>query len=455
MPDFLLTLVAFLLALGVLIVFHELGHYAVARWCGVKVLRFSVGFGKPLLVWRAGRDRTEWVISAFPLGGYVKMLDEREGQVRPEERHRAFNRQSVYRRFAIVLAGPLANFLLAVALYWLLFLTGVPGVKPVLGPVEPGTAAAVAGLAEGDTLVAIDGKPVATWQEVRLRLLDRALGRDKLALEVETAEGQRVARSLDLSALGAEDLDAELLARLGLVPYRPSGVVSVGRVLSGGAGARAGLREGDVIEAIDGEPVRRADQVVKKAQDNPGRALEFELLRGDARVRVTVVPEPVGKGGETTGRIGIEVRTQSESARSLVVIQRYGPLEAIGRAAAKTWDTTALTLRMLWRMLLGEVSWRNVSGPITIADYAGQSAQLGWIPYVSFIALVSVSLGVLNLLPIPVLDGGHLMYYIVEIFKGRPVSEKAMELGQQVGVALLFVLMAFALYNDLNRLLSG
>lgn len=455
MPDFLLTLVAFLLALGVLIVFHELGHYAVARWCGVKVLRFSVGFGKPLFLWRAGRDRTEWVISAFPLGGYVKMLDEREGEVRPEERHRAFNRQSVYRRFAIVLAGPLANFLLAIVLYWLLFLTGVPGVKPVLGPVEPGTPAAVAGLAEGDTLVAIDGKPVATWQEVRLRLLDRALGRGKVALEVEAADGRRVARSLDLSALGAEDLDAELLTRLGLVPYRPSGIVSVGRVLSGGAGARAGLRQGDVIEAIDGEPVRRADQVVKKAQDSPGRALAFELRRGDAQVRVTVVPEPVGEGSQATGRIGIEVRTQSASAHSLVVIQRYGPLEAIARAAVKTWDTTALTLRMLGRMLLGEVSWRNVSGPLTIADYAGQSAQLGWIPYVSFIALVSVSLGVLNLLPIPVLDGGHLMYYIVEIFKGRPVSEKAMELGQQVGMALLFVLMAFALYNDLNRLLSG
>lgn len=455
MPDFLLTLAAFVLALGILIVFHELGHYAVARWCGVKVLRFSVGFGKPILAWRAGRDRTEWVISAFPLGGYVKMLDEREGEVRPEERHRAFNRQSVYRRFAIVLAGPLANFLLAVVLYWLLFLTGVPGVKAVLGPVEPGTPAAAAGLAEGDTLVAIDGQPVATWQEVRLRLLDRALGREKVALEVETADGRRTARTLDLSALSAEDWDAELLARLGLVPYRPSGVVSVGRVLSGGAGARAGLREGDVIEAIDGEPVRRADQVVKKAQGNPGRPLEFELRRGESRVRVTVVPEPVGEGAEVAGRIGIEVRTQSEFARSLVVIQRYGPLEALGRAGAKTWDTTALTLRMLWRMLLGEVSWRNVSGPLTIADYAGQSAQLGWIPYVSFIALVSVSLGVLNLLPIPVLDGGHLMYYMVEIFKGRPVSEKAMELGQQIGMALLFVLMAFALYNDLNRLLSG
>ncbi|TXF13667.1 RIP metalloprotease RseP [Pelomicrobium methylotrophicum] len=455
MTDLLLTVVAFALALGVLIVFHELGHYTVARWCGVKVVRFSVGFGKPLVIWRAGRDGTEWAISAFPLGGYVKMLDEREGDVPPDEKHRAFNRQSVYRRFAIVLAGPLANFLLAIVLYWLLFVSGVPGLKPVLGPVAPGSPAAVAGLGEGDTLLAVDGKAVTTWQDARWHLLDKALGRDTVVLEVETADGRRVSRSLALSGLTRDDLDGDLLARLGLSPFRPSGTVSVGRVLSHGAGARAGLREGDIIVAIDGEPIRRADQVVEKARSNPGRALEFEVQRSDTRLRMRVVPEPAGEGEAKTGRIGIEVRTQSEAAQSLVVVQRYGLLEAAVRAAAKTWDTTMLTLHMLGRMIIGEVSWRNVSGPLTIADYAGQSAQMGWMSYVNFIALVSVSLGILNLLPIPVLDGGHLMYYIVEIFKGRPVSEKAMELGQQVGMALLFVLMAFALYNDINRLFTG
>lgn len=449
------TIVAFLIALGVLIVFHELGHYWVARLCGVKVLRFSVGFGRPLLVKRIGRDRTEWVLSAFPLGGYVKMLDEREAPVAPDERERAFNRQSVYRRFAIVSAGPLANFLLAVVLYWALFLNGVPGLKPLVGPVPPATPAAAAGLAEGDLVRSVDGEPVETWQDLRWALLDGAVARGRVALEIERDGAAAGTRWLDLGGVEGEDFGAEFMARLGLASYRPALKPVVGQVVAGGAGERAGVREGDRIVAIDGRATQRWDEVVDAVRASPERPLEFTLERDGVRIRLAVVPESVKDGDARIGRIGIAPKADPAAWESLTVVKRLGPAGAFGAALERTWETTVLSVKMLYRMVLGDVSWRNVSGPITIADYAGQTAQMGIAAYLGFIALVSISLGILNLLPIPMLDGGHLMYYVVEIFKGRPVSEKAMEVGQQVGMVLLFALMAFALFNDINRLIAG
>ncbi len=453
--ELIVTVASFVLALGILIVFHELGHYAVARWCGVRVLRFSVGFGKPLLVRRLGVDQTEWVLAAFPLGGYVKMLDEREGEVAKEEVHRAFNRQTVGKRFAIVAAGPLANFLLAILLYWVLFVHGIPGLKPELGEVPPDTPAAAAGFQRGETVLRVDDEAVASWNDLRWVLLKRAVGRDLVSLEVAGESGARTWRRLDLSHFDSEELNGDFVRRLGLVPYQPAMKPVVGKVLENGPGARAGMREEDEIVSIDNRPVSQWEELVAAVRQAPGRDLLLEIRRDGRLLVLTVTPDAVGEGPVKAGRIGVAPRIDRSALERLITQVRYGPVDALGRALDKTWETSLFTFQVLGKMITGEVSWKNVSGPLTIADYAGQSAQLGWVYYVIFLASISISLGVLNLLPIPLLDGGHLMYYMIELAKGSPLSEKAMEIGQQVGIAVLFTLMAFAIYNDINRLISG
>lgn len=453
--NFIVTLAAFALALGVLIVFHELGHYAVARRCGVKVLRFSVGFGTPLVTRRAGPDRTEWVIAAFPLGGYVKMLDEREGPVAPEEAGRAFNRQPVWRRFAIVLAGPAANFLLAIVLYWFLFMHGVPGMKPVLGPVTPGTPAAAAAFQPGETILRISGEPVLTWQEARWGLLQQAVAKAAVTLEVQGSRGERYSRKLDLSALSPDDLDGNFLRKLGFMSQQPAVKSVVGRVAPEGPAARAGLQEGDEIVEVNGRAVSRWEELVQEVRGSGARPLELRVKRGGASMLIGVTPEAMLEDGVRVGKIGVAPHIDRSEMERLWVNVRYSPGVAFIKALDKTWETSAFSLKMLAKMVTGEASWKNVSGPITIADYAGQSAQIGLAAYLGFLALISLSLGVLNLLPIPLLDGGHLMYYIAEMIRGRPVSDRAMEIGQQVGIAVLFTLMAFALYNDIHRLISG
>ncbi|MCW5622052.1 MAG: RIP metalloprotease RseP [Burkholderiales bacterium] len=446
----LMTLIAFIAALGVLIVIHEFGHYQVARWCGVKVLRFSVGFGRPLLTRRLGSDRTEWVISALPLGGYVKMLDEREGDVPDNERHRAFNRQSVYRRFAIVSAGPIANFLLAILVYWLLFVHGVPALKPELGHQPASTPAAMAQFQNGETIVRIGDEDVQTWQDVRWVLLEHAVARERVSVEVRDERDQVGVRTLDLSSLSADDLDGDFLTRIGLRRLLP---VVVGAVQPDSAGARADLRVGDRIVGVNGVAVYNWDDLVAAITPQGGKEVELLVRRGELEQPLRLTPEPVERDGRVIGRIGVQPDVAMLEAQRTTV--SYGPIEAVGRAALRTWEVSVLSLRMLGKMIMGEVSLKNLSGPITIADYAGQSAQLGWLPYISFIALISISLGVLNLLPVPLLDGGHLMYYLIEMVKGRPVSERAMEIGQRIGMVLLFTLMAFAIYNDINRLVGG
>jgi len=449
------TVIAFVVALGVLIVFHELGHYLVARLCGVKVLRFSMGFGRPLWRRKIGADQTEWAVSAFPLGGYVKMLDEREGPVAPEERHRAFNRQPVARRFAIVLAGPVANFLLAIVLYWMLFLHGVPGIRPVVGEPVPGTPAASARIAPGELIARIDGADVATWQDLRWALLEHSLRKGSVELEMHTERGDIQFRRLDLSSIEAEKMDVDLLQAIGLTRYQPALKAVIGRLISGGAGERDGLREGDEILEIDGHPVAGWEELVALITRAPGHALQFKVMRGGATHQLVVTPQAKQEGGKTLGRIGAAPKIDEAAVKRLIVEVRYGPLESGARAVERTWGVSTFTLKMLGKMIVGDVSLKNLSGPITIADYAGQSAQLGWLAYVSFLALISISLGVLNLMPVPLLDGGHLMYYVAEIVKGSPVSDRVMDVGQQVGMVLLFSLMAFALYNDINRLLGG
>jgi regulator of sigma E protease len=451
----LFTIVSFIVALGVLIVIHEYGHYLVARMCGVKVLRFSVGFGKPLWVHRSGRDRTEWVIAALPFGGYVKMLDEREGPVAPHELHRAFNRMSVARRIAIVVAGPLANFLLAIVIYWGLFLQGVQEVKPVIAAPERGSIAAESGLAGGETILKVNGEPVASWQELRWRLLQLAVEKRPVQLETIDANRNLNQRTLDLARFDLERLEGDPLVTLGLRLHRPATPPVVGRVEPGEVADAAGLRRGDRVLSIDGRAMRFPDDVVATVQANPGRPLRFRIARGTSELDAVLEPATVEQNGKRLGRIGAAVHTDPEAMKGLMTVVRYDPASALRMALARTWETSVFSLKILGKMVVGEVSWKNLSGPVTIADYAGQSARLGFGAYVAFLALISISLGVLNLLPIPLLDGGHLLYYLVEVLKGSPVSERAMELGQKFGLTVLLFLMVFALYNDINRQLAG
>ncbi|HSV35756.1 MAG TPA: RIP metalloprotease RseP [Ramlibacter sp.] len=451
----MLTIVAFIVALGLLIAVHEYGHYRVAVACGVKVLRFSVGFGKTLYRWKSRKQRpgqdTEFVIGAFPLGGYVKMLDEREGPVAPEERHLAFNTQPLKSRAAIVAAGPAANLLLAILLYSVVNWYGVQEPRPVLASPVAGSVADKAGLRGGEVVQAggfadEELQPVRSFEDLRWLLTRGALdGRD---VRLQLA-GARPATSteavLALSEIASREADAQLFRRVGILgPWTPP---VIGDVMEAGAAQRAGLRKGDVVQAVGATPVVDGQQLRELIRVGQGGQQAWRVQRGGQTLELQVRPDVVQDGAAPIGRIGAYVGAPPE-----FVTVRHGPLDGLWKGVVRTWEVSVLTLRMMGRMVIGEASLRNLSGPLTIADYAGKSASMGLSQYLVFLALISVSLGVLNLLPLPVLDGGHLMYYLWEAVTGKSVSDAWMERLQRGGVAVLLVMMTIALFNDVTRL---
>ncbi len=451
------TVAAFIAALGVLIVVHEYGHYLAARMCGVKVLRFSVGFGHPVVRRRFGSDGTEWVIAAIPFGGYVKMLDEREAPVYLEEAHRAFNRQNVWKRILIVAAGPAFNFFFAIMVYAGLYMHGLPEARPVVAEPPPESIASRAGVRAGDTIRSVDGESIETWQEFRWRLIEAALQSRSLTVEVAGEGALRGIATLkiDLSSVQSEDVGGNLMDTTGFGLFRPRLDPVIGQVVPGSPAELAGLRPGDRITQAASRSLDSWESLVQAIRGSPQKPLRLAVERDGLTLLIEVIPDAIEAGGEHVGRIGAAPAVPAGHANRIFIRVSHGALESLRKAALKTRDIALFSLRMFGKMLMGEVSWKHLSGPVTIADFAGQSAQLGWVSYLTFLCLISISLGVLNLLPVPLLDGGHLMYYAVEIIKGSPLSERAMELGQRVGFALLLVMMAFAFYNDINRLFSS
>ena len=451
----LLTIIAFVVALGVLIAVHEYGHYRVAVACGVKVLRFSVGFGKPLLRWQPKGSPTEFVIGAFPLGGYVRMLDEREAPVPPEERHLAFNTQPLRARAAIVAAGPLANLLLAVLLYAAVNWSGVDEPRALLASPVAGSIAQQAGLHGGELVVGAalgegEFEPVRSFEDLRWTLTRGALDGESVRLQFQPVHGSAQRELvLPLDKMEVREADAHLFRKIGIVgPWtRPV----LGELVAGGAAARAGLRTGDLVlrvgstEVVDGSQLR--ELIRANLRGGEAQAQTWRIERDGRQLELAVKPDMVQDAGGPVGRIGAYVGAAPE-----LVNVRYGAAEGLWKGAERTWEVSVLTLRMMGRMVIGEASIKNLSGPLTIADYAGRSASMGLTQYLAFLALISVSLGVLNLLPLPVLDGGHLMYYLWEGLTGRSVSDAWMERLQRGGVAVLLLMMSIALFNDLTRL---
>lgn len=454
MSQFLISLLAFVVALGILVTVHEFGHFWVARRLGVKVLRFSIGFGKPLLRHRRKNDPTEYVVSALPLGGYVKMLDEREGEVKPEEKHLAFNNQPVWSRMAIVCAGPLFNILLAVVVYAAVFSIGITGIKPVVGSVVENSFAEQAGFRGDDEIVTVDSRPVRTWQEARIAILEAVIDEDDVDFGVLTQDGETRSRVVRLSGEKILKDQGDIIERLGFLPWETEIDLEVAEVKAGSAAEKAGLLAGDVILATDGKKVRSLQEWVGYVQKRPGQDIELQVLRDRATVGLTVTPEAKSSEQGTVGIVGAAVGVSGDPYREHRVTVRYNPVVSVGKGLQKTWDMTLLTFRMIGELITGSASVRNISGPITIAEYAGKTARIGLSYFLDLLAIISVSLAVLNILPVPLLDGGHLLYFVIEIIKGSPVSERAQLVGQNIGIIILGCLMTLAFYNDIARILG-
>jgi len=446
----------FIIAIGILVAFHEFGHYWVARLLKVKVIRFSIGFGKPLISWRKqkGDDLIEFVIAAIPLGGYVKMLDEREGPVDDDLKHRAFNNQSVSTRFAIVSAGPIFNFILAIFFYFIFFINGEEGIKPVVATPVIESPAALAGFEDQDEIISVAGKEVQTWQDFRIGLIDSGIDGGTLPIKVRTRDLYETERLIEIGDLHILNEKDDVTKLLGFKLWRPQVPAIIGGTTPDSAAARAGVLEADQVLAINQQAIENWDQLVEIVQANAGKSLEFSLLRGGIETIVHLTPAEKKHGEKIVGFMGAYPSIPEELINRTKTTIEYSPVEALSRAVNETWTFSVLTLKVLGKMLVGHAALENISGPITIAQYAGITASIGLLTYIKFLAMISVSLGVLNLLPVPMLDGGHLMYYLIEIVKGSPVSQKFEELGQQVGLTLLLMLMSLAIFNDIQRLIN-
>lgn len=447
------TLFYFIVAIALLVAIHEFGHFWVARKTGVKVIRFSIGFGKKLWAFQKAPDQTEFVVAAMPLGGYVKMVDEREGEVAVEDLPYAFNRQPVAIRTAIVAAGPVFNLLLAVFLFWLVFVIGEVGLKPVIGDTTPGSLAASSGFQAGDEIVSVNRKSTPTWVMALDEVFSSAIdGQRDIVVDVKTREGMAAFRVITLAEDDVKSPEV-LNERLGLKPWMPTLKPVIGKLVEGGAAQQAGLQTGDLILSADAQPIEDWPQWVNYVQARPETPINVLLERGDVQLQLQVTPKQAAQeDGKAVGKIGAGVEVSKDFMRDFQVEYSLSPLAAIPAAFDKTWFYAISTLKMIGKMFIGSASVDNLSGPISIAQYAGQSAEMGLVPFLKFLGLISVSLGVLNLLPVPVLDGGHLLFYAVEFIKGSPVSERLQMYFQQVGMFLLISLMVLALFLDLGRL---
>lgn len=437
-----------------LIIWHEFGHFIVMRFFGIKVLRFSVFFGKPFLRWQRHPDSTEIAIGWLPLGGYVKPLDEHDGEVPKGEEHLAFNRQPLTKRFLAVLAGPVFNFIFAIVAYWVIFMIGVPGIRPIIGEVRPNSAAAQAGFVKEDEILAINGKSTPTWDTALVRLFEGTIQGSNISVQVRTPEhDEKQLILMKITDSRALTEPGKLLDGLGFSQWQPEAAPVVGEILPDGTAGPAGLRTGDIILSVEKTTIISPQQLIDILRSAPNKTLQIMVQRGTRTFGLQLpVGEQKAKDGKLIGHIGAQIGYPESVRQRLDVEQRYNPIAALGYAFVRTGSLTWLTLDASWNMVIGKVSLRGISGPIAIAQYAGYTAENGLVPFLAFLAVVSISLGVLNLLPIPVLDGGHLLYYLIEAVKGSPLSAQAEILGQRVGLALLLALMSFAIYNDLMRM---
>ena len=449
--NLLTTLTAFLLALAILVVFHELGHYLAARWCGVRVLRFSFGFGPVLARWQARPESTEWVVSAVPLGGYVSMLEQSQPGLTENERQETFESRPVLQRMFVVAAGPLANLALAVLIYWLIYLHGAVVMRAVVNEPPAGTPAAMAGLHAGDRIVRAGDESTPGWDDLNWALMQAAGDREPMILTLANGETRRIS----LRNVRMEDESASVSTQLGLQPWEPQLPAEVGEVLPDSVAAQAGLQAGDLVMSLDGHPVVSWQSLASEVRASPGKTLHLVVRRQERQIALIVVPASILVDGKPVGRIGVAPHIDAHLTSSLFETEQYGAGPAFVAALHRTGESIRLNLHAIGSLISGRASLASVSGPLTIADYAGKTARMGVMAFASFLALISVGLGVLNLLPVPILDGGHLLYHMAELVRGTPVSERAVRLGQRVGMAVLLTLMAFAFYNDITRILGS
>ena len=453
----LISIVAFLVAIAILVGVHEFGHFWVARKLGIKIIRFAIGFGKPLWTHKSNdKDGTEYVLAAIPMGGYVKMLDEREGDVDPAEKHRAFNTQPVWKRFLVVLAGPMFNFIFAIVAFTVIQMMGVDSVRPYVGTIAPNTPAALSGFEDKDKIVGINDIDIQSMRQVRLTLLNEYLINPDLTIRVETKSGNKVSRRLDLTNTRLLSDEKDYFAKTGMSFWQPPHSISVAQVMPDTAALEAGVKAGDKLVSVDGKEVNSGQFFADYINAHAGKSVQLGVERNGSKKTLVITPRLTEIEGKKRGLIGVSLKADYSGAdvEDLFFVRQASFAESLKFGFTETYNLSIMTLKVMGRLVAGEASLKNISGPITIANYAGKSASVGFSAFLTLMAIISLSLGVLNLLPIPMLDGGHLLYYVIELVKGSPVSEKVEAIGMRIGMSLVGILMVVAIYNDIGRLIN-